>query len=30
MGENGKRLVKEIYNWDIEKKKLVDFYKRLN
>jgi len=29
MGENGKRLVKEIYNWDIEKKKLVEFYEKI-
>ena len=29
MGENGKRLVKQVYNWDIEKKKLVEFYIRL-
>jgi glycosyltransferase involved in cell wall biosynthesis len=26
MGENGKQLVMEVYNWDIEKKKLVEFY----
>jgi len=29
MGENGIRLVKEKYNWDIEKKKLVEFYLKL-
>jgi glycosyltransferase involved in cell wall biosynthesis len=29
MGENGKRLVREHYNWDIEQQKLVDFYRRL-
>lgn len=26
MGENGKRMVKEKYNWDIEKQKLVQVY----
>lgn len=30
MSENGKQLIKEVYNWDIEKKKLVDFYRKLN
>jgi len=30
MSENGKRLVKEVSNWDIEKKKLVEFYLKLN
>ena len=29
MGENGQRLVKEVYNWDIEKKKLITFYNTL-
>ncbi|MBI3135927.1 MAG: glycosyltransferase family 4 protein [Bacteroidetes bacterium] len=29
MGENGKILVREIYNWDIEKQKLIGFYRRL-
>ncbi|MDD4150535.1 MAG: glycosyltransferase family 4 protein [Bacteroidales bacterium] len=29
MGENGKRLVKEKYNWEIEEKKLIEFYKAL-
>ena len=29
MGENGKKLVREKYNWGIEERKLLDFYKRL-
>jgi len=29
MGENGKKMVIEKYNWDNEKKKLIDLYKRL-
>ncbi len=29
MGENGKRLVREKYNWGIEEKKLIEFYKSL-
>ncbi len=30
MGENGKRLVKEKYNWGVEEKKLVEFYNNLS
>ncbi len=30
MGENGKQLVMKVYNWDIEKKKLVGFYHALS
>lgn len=29
MGENGKRLVLEKYNWSIEEKRLIDFYKEI-
>ena len=29
MGENGKKMVIEKYNWDNEKKKLIDLYKSL-
>lgn len=29
MGENGKKLVLEKYNWDIEKNKLINFYSKL-
>lgn len=29
MGENGLRAVKEQYNWDIEEKKLLEFYQRV-
>ncbi|MFA5576922.1 MAG: glycosyltransferase family 4 protein [Tissierellaceae bacterium] len=29
MGDNGKRLVKERYNWDLEEKKLVALYNKL-
>ncbi len=29
MGDNGKRLVKEKYNWGAEEKKLLEFYKEL-
>jgi glycosyltransferase involved in cell wall biosynthesis len=29
MGKNGRRLVLEKYNWDIEKQKLVEIYRRL-
>ena len=29
MGRNGQRAVQEKYNWDIEEKKLLDFYKSL-
>ena len=27
MGKNGRRAVEEKYNWDIEEKKLLEFYK---
>ena len=30
MGENGKRLVMEKYNWAVEKQKLLDIYKKLS
>jgi glycosyltransferase involved in cell wall biosynthesis len=30
MGENGRRLVTERFNWGIEEKKLVDFYSKLS
>ena len=30
MGENGRKMVIEKYNWDIEKKKLIDLYKDLS
>jgi glycosyltransferase involved in cell wall biosynthesis len=30
MGENGKKMVKEKYNWTIEEVKLLSFYKELN
>jgi len=26
MGENGRKAVKEKYNWDVEKKKLLELY----
>lgn len=29
MGENGKKAVKDIYNWGVEEKKLVNLYERL-
>ncbi len=29
MGENGKKLVTQKYNWDIEEKKLIQLYKEL-
>ena len=29
MGENGKRLVQETYNWKAEEKKLFEFYQAL-
>lgn len=29
MGQNGLKAVKEIYNWENEEKKLIDFYKSL-
>ncbi|MCB9224296.1 MAG: glycosyltransferase family 4 protein [Crocinitomicaceae bacterium] len=29
MGENGKRVVQEKYNWDIEKKKLIELYQSI-
>ena len=29
MGKNGRKAVKEIYNWKIEEKKLIEIYKRL-
>lgn len=29
MGQNGLKAVKEIYNWESEEKKLIDFYKSL-
>ncbi len=29
MGKNGKKLVLEKYNWEIEEKKLLDFYKKI-
>ena len=28
-GKNGRKAVKEIYNWKIEEKKLIKLYKRL-
>lgn len=30
MGENGKKLVMEKYNWSVEKQKLLDIYKQLS
>ena len=30
MGENGRKMVIEKYNWDIEKKKLIDLYQELS
>ena len=30
MGENGRKMVIEKYNWDIEKKKLIELYKDLS
>jgi glycosyltransferase involved in cell wall biosynthesis len=30
MGENGRKMVIEKYNWDIEKKKLINLYKQLS
>lgn len=30
MGENGKKIVIEKYNWDQEKKKLIDLYEKLS
>ncbi len=29
MGENGKKLVIEKYNWDVEEKKLINFYENI-
>lgn len=29
MGENGRRAVEQRYNWDVEKKKLIDLYKSI-
>ncbi|MBT3169332.1 MAG: glycosyltransferase [Candidatus Cloacimonetes bacterium] len=30
MGENGRKIVEEKYNWEVEKKKMLEFYKKLN
>jgi glycosyltransferase involved in cell wall biosynthesis len=30
MGQNGRKMVIEKYNWDIEKKKLMNLYKQLS
>jgi glycosyltransferase involved in cell wall biosynthesis len=30
MGENGKRAVKEKYNWSLEESKLLNIYKRIS
>ncbi|MBX9785992.1 MAG: glycosyltransferase family 4 protein [Alphaproteobacteria bacterium] len=30
MGQNGLKAIKEIYNWESEEKKLIDFYKDLD
>ena len=30
MGENGKRLIREKYNWEEESKKLINIYENLN
>ena len=29
MGENGKKMVQEKYNWSIEEEKLTKFYSKL-
>jgi len=29
MGENGKKYVKKFWNWELEEKKIIDFYKQL-
>ncbi|OQC45658.1 MAG: hypothetical protein BWX59_01064 [Bacteroidetes bacterium ADurb.Bin028] len=30
MGKNGRKAVELTYNWEVEEKKLVEFYKNLN